>query len=230
MRKLSKGFIYIWALFAVALAGVVLAGIGQVWQTKLQREKEKELLFVGDQIRKAITSYYEGSATGGAARGGARQFPESLEKLIKDTRSPTLKRHLRKLYLDPMTNNAEWGLIYEPPPEKDKPRIGARSKKGIMGVYSLSEKIPMKTKNFPLDYAKFAEAETYQDWQFIYTPSTESKSKKPGAKSPSSPKSASPFGGAAGSNSGGGSAPSNSPFSSGSSESAPSGGNPFAPK
>mgnify|MGYP000583789399 CR=1 FL=1 len=234
MCNLNKGFIYIWALFAVALTGVLMAGIGQVWQTKLQREKEKELLFVGDQIRRAITSYYEGSAAGGAGSGGVKQFPESLEKLILDTRSPVKKRHLRKLYLDPMTNSLEWGLIPEPPPEKGSSGIAARPKPGIIGVYSLSKKIPIKAKNFPLDYAKFAEAETYKDWQFVYTPGgggNASKSKKSSAKSSSSSKSSSPFAGAAESNSGNGAAPSSSPFSSGgSSAPAQPGSNPFAPK
>ncbi len=233
MGNLNKGFIYIWALFAVALTGVLMAGIGQVWQTKLQREKEMELLFVGDQIRRAITSYYEGSATSGAGSGGVKQFPESLEKLILDTRSPVKKRHLRKLYLDPMTNSPEWGLIPEPPPDKGSSGIAARPKPGIIGVYSLSEKIPIKSKNFPLDYAKFAEAETYKDWQFVYTPGggNNAVSKSKTSSSSSSSKPASPFSGASGLNSSGGTAPSNSPFSSGgSSAPAQPGSNPFAPK
>ena len=58
MDNTEKGFILLWALFAVALAGIVLAGTGQVWQATSQREKEKELLFVGDQFRQAFMSYY----------------------------------------------------------------------------------------------------------------------------------------------------------------------------
>ena len=48
-------------LFAVALIGILLAAAGQVWRTEALREKEKELLFVGEQFRQAIGSYYENS-------------------------------------------------------------------------------------------------------------------------------------------------------------------------
>ena len=102
MMRLEKGFIYIWMLFAVTLLGMVMAGIGQVWQTKSQREKELELLFVGEQFQQAITSYYNN------VTGGLKQYPESLEDLLMDSRSSTSKRHLRKIFLDPMTNSYEW--------------------------------------------------------------------------------------------------------------------------
>ena len=36
-----------------------LAGAGQLWRTEAQREKEKELMFIGEQFRLAIGSYYE---------------------------------------------------------------------------------------------------------------------------------------------------------------------------
>lgn len=39
--------------------GIALAVTGEVWHIALKREKEHELLFVGDQLRRAINSYYE---------------------------------------------------------------------------------------------------------------------------------------------------------------------------
>ena len=108
MPNTGKGFIYIWVLFGVTLAGMVLAGTGQVWQFKAQREKEKELLFVGDQFRRAVMSYYNSSP------GGVKTYPDTLEKLLLDNRSPVVKRHLRKIFLDPMTKSHEWGLVEEP--------------------------------------------------------------------------------------------------------------------
>jgi type II secretory pathway pseudopilin PulG len=161
MIRLNKGFIYIWMLFAVALLGIVMAGIGQVWQTKSQREKELELLFVGEQFQKAITSYYNN------ATGAIKQYPESLEDLLLDDRSSTPKRHLRKIFLDPMTNSYEWGLVREAIPEQTT-GVTFMDSDGIIGVYSRSKKVPIKEKNFPDEYADFSKADSYQDWRFTF--------------------------------------------------------------
>ena len=185
MTRTDKGFIYIWALFSVALLGLVLAGVGQVWQTKAQREKEKELLFAGDQFRKAITSYYN------SAGDGMQQLPKSLEDLLLDRRSSVPKRHLRRIFPDPMTNSYEWGLVKdsalkdpasEDPASEQAEDSGFLSKKEtrITGIYSLSKKIPLKRKNFPKDYSDFSKANSYQDWKFIYSPQdTSSQSESP---------------------------------------------------
>jgi type II secretory pathway pseudopilin PulG len=148
MRR-EYGFTYIGVLIVVALIGVGLAVTGDVWRTTAQREKELELLFVGDEIRRAITQYYESTP------GTGKQFPSSLESLLKDERYPTTRRYLRKIYRDPMTGKAEWGLIKGPGDS-------------IMGVYSLSKQAPIKRANFPTDYASFGGAANYSDWQFAY--------------------------------------------------------------
>ena len=148
-NRYTGGFTYIGLMIFIALMGIGLALAGQVWHTATQREKEKELLFAGDQFRAAITKYYEGSP------GGATKFPNSLEDLLDDRRYPTTKRHLRKIFRDPMTGETRWGLVESP--------TG-----GIMGVYSLSEHEPRKISGFrPRDEA-FEGAASYSDWQFAY--------------------------------------------------------------
>ena len=147
----QKGFTYIWILFVVALTSVALAGAVQVWRTEVRREKEKELMFAGEQFRQAIGSYYENSP------GMPKRYPDSLEKLLLDKRFPTIKRHLRKIFFDPMTGSSEWGLVTQP-------------NAGIIGVYSLSKEPPLKRANFPERYADFVEAKDYRDWKFIYLP------------------------------------------------------------
>ena len=136
----EKGYTYIWMMFAVALAGIALAGAGQMWKTEARREKEAELLFIGEQFRLAIGSYYDQSP-------GAKRYPESLEKLISDNRFPTVTRHLRKIFHDPMTGAAEWGLITRP---------GV----GVIGVHSLSDQKPLKKANFHERYTSFSGAAT----------------------------------------------------------------------
>ena len=156
----EQGYIYVWALFAVMLAGVMLAAAGVVWQTEAKREKEQELLFIGDQFRRAIESYYNDSqVTEGTGEAGVSRYPVSLEQLLKDERSVALKRHLRRIYPDPMTNSYQWGLVRQ-------------QGGGITGVYSLSAGVPIKRADFPADYAAFEKAGNYQGWKFVHAVST----------------------------------------------------------
>jgi len=145
------GFTYIGLLLAVAVLGVGLAATGQVWRTAAAREKERELLFVGNQFRTAIMNYYAGTPA------GQIRFPRSLEDLIEDHRMPVMRRHLRRVYPDPITGGDKWGIV----PASDG---------GIAGVFSLSGQAPLKTAGFSGADAKFEGAERYSDWKFVYTP------------------------------------------------------------
>lgn len=161
----EHGYIYLWTLFAVAFAGVVLSGVGPMWQIQSQREKELELLFVGDQFRRAIESYYDNST------GKTKRYPESLEQLLEDRSSLVIRRHLRKIFLDPMTNSAEWGFIEQ-------------ADTGITGIYSQSTKIPLKRANFPEHYAAFSEAKSYKDWKFVHAAGATSEARSPRSAAP----------------------------------------------
>jgi type II secretory pathway pseudopilin PulG len=102
--RAQRGFTYVGLLLAVALAGVALAAAGTLWSTTAKRDKELELLFVGDQFRRAIGAYYEGTP-------GAKRYPLKLEDLLEDKRLAVTRRHLRQLYADPMTGKADWELV-----------------------------------------------------------------------------------------------------------------------
>lgn len=143
----QRGFTYIGVLVLVAIAGVALAGVGQLWSTNAKRDREAQLLFVGGEFRRAIGSYYEGSP-------GVHQFPQALEDLLEDRRLPFVRRHLRKIYVDPMTGGTEWGLI--------------KNGNAILGVHSLSTDKPLKTANFRAEDATFEGSGAYADWIFAY--------------------------------------------------------------
>ena len=150
-RATAGGFTYIGLLFFVALMGAALVGVAQVWHTQVQRDKEEDLLFVGNQFRRAISLYYE------RAPGGARQYPRQMEDLLQDPRYPNVQRHLRKLYVDPMTGKPDWGLVKAPDGS-------------IIGVYSLSQDTPLKTAGFKGPDAAFVDAVSYREWKFTYLP------------------------------------------------------------
>ena len=76
--------------------------------------------------------------------------------MLRDNRQPGIQRHLRKIYVDPLTGKNEWGLVE------------VRGY-GITGVYSLYDKQPIKKANFPKAYKSFEGAKTYADWKFVYS-------------------------------------------------------------
>jgi type II secretory pathway pseudopilin PulG len=145
----SHGFAYIGLLVLVAIMGTGLAATGVVFHQQAQREKEKQLLFAGDQIRRAIGLYYESSP------GAAKQFPHSLEDLLRDQRYAGTQRYLRRIYVDPMTGSKDWVLLNAPDG-------------GIIGVHSSYSASPLKTDSFPEVYESFKGKQNYKEWKFQY--------------------------------------------------------------
>jgi type II secretory pathway pseudopilin PulG len=141
----QSGFTYLGLLFVIAILGITLASVGVVWSTQIRRDKEAELLWIGNQYRMAIGQYY---ATGG-------QFPMALADLIEDKRFPQVRRYLRRLYPDPMTGQVDWQLINAP-------------SMGIMGIASSSQAKPIKVAGFDPPDASFKDATCYCDWKFTY--------------------------------------------------------------
>jgi type II secretory pathway pseudopilin PulG len=144
----AGGFTFIGILLAVAFLGIALAAVGTVWATAVQRDREAELLFVGKAYRDAIRSYYVNGS-------GAARYPNDIQDLIEDRRFPAVRRHLRRIYADPMTGSPDWEFI--------RTVDGA-----IMGVRSSSRQKPIKRANFGADDLAFAGAECYCDWQFVF--------------------------------------------------------------
>lgn len=148
LRGRQRGVTYLALLLAIAMMGAILGAVGEVSRTVQQREREKELLFVGNEYRRAIGLYYQRTP------GPAKQFPRSLEVLLLDDRYPGVQRYLRKLYRDPITDSSDWGLFKTPD--------GA-----IMGVYSRSEAAPIKVAGFVGRNAEFEGATQYSAWKFV---------------------------------------------------------------
>jgi type II secretory pathway pseudopilin PulG len=139
-------------LIAIVLMGVALSAVGTVWRTTAQREREAELLFIGHAYETAITAYYE----------AGRQLPQALNDLVEDKRWPKPRHFLRRLYADPMTGQTDWTLI----------RNDSTSNSGITGIASSSAAEPIKKHGFRDDEELFAEAQSYGDWKFVFTPRT----------------------------------------------------------
>jgi type II secretory pathway pseudopilin PulG len=154
-RARCAGFTYLGLLVFIAVLGLGLAATGVVWHTSITREKERELLFIGDEFQRAIGLYY--ARTGDDKTNPLARYPRALEDLVEDRNKLPPQRYLRKLYRDPMTGTKEWGLI-------------VNEAGGITGVYSLGAGEPLKRAGFSEPLAEFASAATYADWKFVARP------------------------------------------------------------
>jgi len=141
----SGGFTYLWVMLTVAIVGLGLATADELYSTSLRRDKERELLFIGQQFRSAIRQY---------AVAHGQQYPDSLQSLLLDPNFPGVRHYLRRIYVDPMTGKPDWGLV----------QLGGR----IVGVHSMSHNTPLKVDNFEPPEAGFKDKEHYAQWTFTY--------------------------------------------------------------
>lgn len=148
-QQRQAGFSYLWVLLLVAFLGMGLTLAVEIETTAAQRDKEKELLAIGRQFRTALARYHEIQMP-----GGQHLYPATLEALLQDNRTPGVRRHLRKIFVDPMTGKAEWGLV----------QVGGR----IVGIHSLSDKAPIKQDGFEVEDSNLKGKEKYSDWKFTY--------------------------------------------------------------
>ncbi len=162
MRR-QGGFSYAIAIFLVAVVALVSVRALENTMTAERRDKERELMAVGQAYRNAIKTYYDNSP------GTSKTYPPDLEALLLDARATRLRRPLRKLYRDPITGRKEWGIV--------RTEDGV----GITGVYSLSPLKPFKRDGFAVEQKSFVNAREYRQWQFVYEPIVEKNlAKAPG--------------------------------------------------
>jgi hypothetical protein len=83
-------------LVGMSVMAVMLSVALPLWRTAAKREREAELIFRGEQYARAVALFQ---------RKYANTFPPNLEILIE-------QKFLRKQYMDPMTKDGEFQLLY----------------------------------------------------------------------------------------------------------------------
>ena len=170
----QRGFTYLSVVILVAIIGLVGAATLRLGVTMQRAAAEEELLRIGAEFSDALQSY------AAATPAGQPTFPPSLNELLKDPRFPQVRRHLRRIYVDPMTGKPEWGLVRAginkpgtpgavpgamptgaPPTSSMSAQEG-----GIIGIYSLSSAEPIKIGNFPQRFVSFEGKAHVSDWKF----------------------------------------------------------------
>lgn len=156
---LQSGFTYVGLLFFLFIIALSSLTAVQTASLVARREAEQELLSIGREFGAAFRTYYQNTPA------GQRRYPNSLQDLLRDTRTPEVSRHLRRLYADPLTGKETWGLVMAP-------------EGGIMGVHSLSQEMPIKIGNFDIDQTGFDNSVSYAEWVFYYSPTALNSRKK----------------------------------------------------
>lgn len=145
--SVQRGFTYIWAMVAVAVLAIGLAAMGTTWAEASRREREQDLLRIGEIYARAIASYYHSSP------GSLKRYPPSLEDLLIDTRFIGTYRHMRRLYADPLRSGQAWGVV-------------RAADGGVRGVYSQSSGQPLRREVLDLGVTVLPAAHQYSEWQF----------------------------------------------------------------
>ncbi|SFD07346.1 type II secretion system protein [Massilia yuzhufengensis] len=150
-RRRQAGFTYLGLIIFVFIVGLVGAATLKAGALLERAQRETELLEIGAQFSAALKSYAD------ATPRGQPPQPLSLQELLRDTRFPTPRRHLRKIFVDPVSGKAEWGIV--------SAGEGGR----ILGVHSLSQVPPLKQARFDERFPNFENREHIAQWKFMAT-------------------------------------------------------------
>ncbi|MCW5624539.1 MAG: type II secretion system protein [Burkholderiales bacterium] len=143
----SRGFVLMASVLLVFVVAVLLALLARLWEADSLRDRERELLWVGSQFRAALVGY------AAATPEEASPLPERLDELLLDHRVDPPVRHLRRLYVDPMTAKPDWDVV--------------RTEDGrIRGIRSRSKARPLRPDGLWPEERAFAGAKHYSDWVF----------------------------------------------------------------
>lgn len=171
-------------LVSIAVMGVLMSMALPAWRHAVQREKEAELIFRGEQYARAIALFQ---------RKNPGAFPPNMDVLVQ-------QKFLRKKYEDPMTEDGEFQILYQasvagtpqagarttvrpgaggadtttPPPEPGQPgqpgqpsgfqTATAGPRGGIVGVASKSKERSIRIYNGRT---------RYNEWHFLFSALTQ---------------------------------------------------------
>lgn len=156
----ESGYTYFGLLLAVLGASLAVSAGAALLGNEARRDKEVELMFAGDEIRRALELYHAKNAD------GPHPFPKKMEWLLRDPNQPSLQRYLRRIYRDPVHDqDVEDASVASGPSGEWMVIVDANGQ--IVGVHSNSAREPLKRAGFPKRYEAFGQARRYSEWKFI---------------------------------------------------------------
>jgi general secretion pathway protein G len=145
----EPGFTLLELIIATTILMILTSMALPLARLTIKRDRERELRFDLWQMRDAIDRYKDAADRGGfQTKVDSQNYPPDLDTLVKGVDVQGKKvRFLRKIPVDPMTGNAEWGLRSM----QDDPDSDSWGGQSVFDVYT-------KSQGTGLDGTK------YKDW------------------------------------------------------------------
>jgi general secretion pathway protein G len=111
-RHREHGLTLVELIVAIAILAILAGAAVPLARTTVRRERERELRRDLWEMRDAIDRYKDAADRGAfQIKVGTEGYPPDLETLVKGIDSNGKKlRFLRRIPVDPMTGNTEWGM------------------------------------------------------------------------------------------------------------------------
>src|SRR5690242_18536642 len=144
----ARGLTLIELIIAIAIISLLAGAAVPIVKVRAKREKERELRRDLWEMRDAIDRYKDAADRGAfQIKVGTEGYPPDLETLVKGIDSNGKKlRFLRRIPVDPMTGNTDWGLRSM----QDEPDSSSWGGQNVFDVYT-------KSQGTALDGTKYSE-------------------------------------------------------------------------
>ena len=133
----ERGLTFVELIVTTAILAILAMCALPVARFEMKRQNERQLRYDLWMMRDAIDKYKDAADRNAfQVKVDSQGYPPDLETLVKGVEVQTKKvRFLRKIPIDPMTGQAEWGLRSM----KDDPDSDSYSGDSVFDVYSKSQ-------------------------------------------------------------------------------------------
>jgi len=147
-RQRERGLTLVELIVAVTILAILAGAAVPLARTTVRRAKERELRRDLWEMRDAIDRYKDAADRGAfQIKVGTEGYPPDLETLVKGVDANGKKlRFLRRIPVDPMTGNTDWGLRSM----QDAPDADSWGGQNVFDVYT-------KAQGTALDGTKYSE-------------------------------------------------------------------------
>jgi general secretion pathway protein G len=135
-RVSESGLSFVELIIVVTILAILAGAAVPIARFQVKRQKEKELRRDLWEMRAAIDAYKLAAMKGGIiTKADSMNYPPDLQTLVDgvDIQSKKVK-FLRKIPIDPMTGNTDWGLRSN----QDEPDSDSFGGQNVFDVYSKS--------------------------------------------------------------------------------------------